>query len=55
MLNALPMVEGIDTKSFGGGKVNFGIRYTGKLDNLWQALQELGLSHEATDNYFIIR
>ncbi len=54
-MDALPMVEGIDTKSFGGGKVNFTIRYTGALDDLWQALQELGLSHEAMDNYFIIR
>lgn len=55
MMSTLPMVEGIDTKSFGGGKVNFSLRYTGSIDNLWQALQEAGLSHEAVDNYFIIR
>ncbi|MBR1904193.1 MAG: hypothetical protein IJ824_03335 [Alphaproteobacteria bacterium] len=54
-LSALPMVENIDTKSFGGGKVNFSLRYTGSLDDLWTALQELGLSHEAADNYYIIR
>lgn len=54
-MDALPMVEGIDTKSFGGGKVNFTIRYTGSLEDLWQAFQELGLSHETIDNYFIIR
>ncbi len=51
----LPMVEGIDTKSFGGGKVHFAIRYTGSLDDLWLAMQELGLSHEQEDNYYIIR
>lgn len=54
-MSSLSMVEGIDTKSFGGGKVNFTIRYTGALEDLWQALQELGLSHETMDNYFIIR
>lgn len=54
-LTNLPMVEAIDTKSFGGGKVNFSIRYTGALDDLWQAMQEMGLSHEAADNYYIIR
>ena len=51
----LPQVEGIDTKSFGGGKVNFSIRYTGTLDDLWTALQEIGFSHEMAGNYFIIR
>lgn len=51
----LPQVEGIDTKSFGGGKVNFSIRYTGALDDLWTALQEIGFSHEMAGNYFIIR
>ncbi|MBQ9035259.1 MAG: hypothetical protein IJ099_04775 [Alphaproteobacteria bacterium] len=54
-LSSLPMVEAIDTKSFGGGKVNFSLRYTGTLDDLWLAMQEIGLSHEAADNYFIIR
>lgn len=49
------MVEGVDTKSFGGGKVNFSIRYIGKLQDLWNALQDNGLSHEAEDNYYIIR
>lgn len=55
MLSALPMVEGVDTKSFGGGKVNFSLRYLGTLDELWTAMQEQGLSHEAADNYYIIR
>lgn len=54
-MSELSVVEGIDTQSFGGGKVNFSIRYTGSLDNLWLALQEIGLSHEAAGNYFIIR
>ncbi len=55
VLSELTMVEGIDTKSFGGGKVNFSIRYTGPLQDLWNALQESGFSHEASDNYYIIR
>ncbi|MBP5352630.1 MAG: hypothetical protein J6Y91_02560 [Alphaproteobacteria bacterium] len=55
MIEDLSQVEGIDTKSFGGGKVNFALRYTGSLDDLWNALQDLGLSHDAADNYFIIR
>lgn len=54
-LSDLEQVEGIDTKSFGGGKVNFAIRYTGSLDDLWAAMQEAGFSHEAEENYFIIR
>jgi hypothetical protein len=55
ILSELPMVEGIDTKSFGGGKVNFSVRYTGSLQDLWNALQENGFSHEAAGNYYIIR
>lgn len=51
----LEQVEGIETKSFGGGKVNFSIRYTGDIEDLWSALQEIGFSHEASGNYFIIR
>ncbi len=54
-LAELEQVEGIDTKSFGGGKVNFAIRYTGSLDDLWLSMQENGFSHEAKENYFIIR
>lgn len=54
-ITSLPQVEGIDTKSFGGGKVNFTIKYTGAIDDLWAALQEIGLSHESAGNYFIIR
>ena len=54
-LSELKSVEGIDTKSFGGGKVNFAVRYTGSLDDLWLEMQENGFSHEAKDNYFIIR
>lgn len=55
LLSELAQVEGIDTKSFGGGKVNFSIRYTGSLDDLWLDMQENGFSHEAKENYFIIR
>ncbi len=55
VLSELPMVEGVDTKSFGGGKVNFSIRYTGSLQDLWNTLQENGFSHEASGNYYIIR
>ena len=55
LITNLPMVENIDTKSFGGGKVNFSIRYTGSLDDLWTALQELGISHEHVENYYILR
>ena len=54
-LSELEQVEGIDTKSFGSGKVNFTVRYSGSLDDLWSAMQENGFSHEAKDNYFIIR
>lgn len=55
MLAKMPMVDGIETKSFGGGKVNFSIRYSGPLEDFWQALQEMGFTHEAADNYYIIR
>ena len=51
----MEQVEGVDTLSFGGGKVNFTIRYRGALDDLWYNLQENGFSHEAVGNYFIIR
>lgn len=54
-ISDLEQVEGIETKSFGGGKVNFSIRYTGDIEDLWTALQEIGFSHEASGNYFIIR
>jgi len=54
-ISNLPQVEGIDTKSIGGGKVNFAVSYTGSLEELWNAMQELGLSHEEADNYFVIR
>lgn len=55
ILADLEPVEGIDTQSFGGGKVNFSIRYTGSLNALWEAMQENGFSHEAAGNYYIIR
>lgn len=54
-LSELDAVEGVETKSFGGGKVNFTINYTGSLEHLWDVLQENGFSHEAVGNYFIIR
>ena len=55
IMASLEPVEGIDTQSFGGGKVNFSIRYIGSLDDLWDAMQENGFSHEAAGNYYIIR
>ena len=54
-LESLEPVEGIETKSFGNGKVNFTIHYSGSLDDLWLNMQENGFSHEAKENYFIIR
>lgn len=54
-LSELDAVEGVETKSFGGGKVNFSINYTGSLEHLWDILQENGFSHESAGNYFIIR
>lgn len=54
-LSELDAVEGVETKSFGGGKVNFSINYTGSLERLWDILQENGFSHESAGNYFIIR
>jgi hypothetical protein len=55
ILAELEPVESIDTQSFGGGKVNFSIRYTGSLNTLWDVLQENGFSHEAAGNHYIIR
>ena len=55
ILAELEPVEGIETKSFGGGKVNFSINYIGTLDNLWEVLQQNGFSREQAGNYFIIR
>ena len=54
-LSEIDQIEGIDTNGFGGGKVNFVIHYSGNLDDLWDALQEQGFSHESAGNYFIIR
>lgn len=54
-LEDLEQIEAVETKSFGGGKVNFVIHYTGSLDDLWQSMQENGFSHEAVENYYIIR
>ena len=54
-LEKLSQVEKVETKSFGSGKVNFVIHYTGSLDDLWLSMQEEGFSHEAKENYYIIR
>ena len=51
----LSNVDSIDTKSMGAGKVNFDIHYSGSIDELWSALQELGISHESMNNYVILR
>ena len=55
VITGLPMVEGLETNSFGGGKVSFVLRYNGALDDLWQALQEQGISHEAVENHYVLR
>lgn len=54
-LKTLENVKMIDTKSMGGGKVNFDLHYTGSLDDLFESLSELGLSHENMENHIIIR
>ena len=54
-LKTLENVKMIDTKSMGGGKVNFDLHYTGSLDDLFESLSELGLSHENMGNHIIIR
>ncbi|MBQ8481776.1 MAG: hypothetical protein IJ532_04515 [Alphaproteobacteria bacterium] len=54
-IEAMEQVEKVETKSFGGGKVNFVIHYTGSPDDLWLSLQEEGFSHEPEENYYIIR
>ena len=51
----LKNIKSIETKSIGGGKVNFDLHYTGSTDELWNSLIELGLSHENKGNYVIIR
>lgn len=54
-ITALPQVDSIDTKSLGGGKVSFSINYNGSQDDLLNSFQELGLSYEANDNFYILR
>lgn len=54
-ITALPQVDGIDTKSIGGGKVSFTVNYNGSLDDLLSSFQELGLSYEANDNFYVLR
>lgn len=54
-LSALENVKFINTKSMGAGKVSFDLHYSGSLEDLWTALQEIGLSHENVGNYVIIR
>lgn len=54
-ITALPQVDGIDIKSLGGGKVSFTINYNGSADELLEALQGLGISHETADNFYILR
>lgn len=54
-ITALPQVDSIDTKSLGGGKVSFSINYNGSQDDLLNSFQELGLSYEASDNFYILR
>ena len=55
LIEELSQVEGVETKSFGGGKVNFSIQYTGSLEDIWTALQDFGISHDKVDNHYIIR
>ena len=42
----LKNIKSIDTKSLGGGKVNFDLHYTGSLEDLYNALPEIGLSYK---------
>ena len=48
-------IKSIDTKSLGGGKVNFDLHYTGSLEDLYNALPEIGLSYKNMGNYIIVR
>lgn len=54
-MSKLPQIEALDTRSFGGGKVNFVIKYRGNIDDLWTALLDMGISHEQEGSYFVIR
>lgn len=54
-LKTLKNVKMIDTKSMGGGKVNFDLHYSGSLDDLLGELPELGLSYENMGNHIVIR
>ena len=54
-LKTLENVKMIDTKGMGGGKVNFDLHYNGSLEDLLDALPELGLSYENMGNYVVIR
>ena len=51
----LKNIKSIDTKSLGGGKVNFDLHYTGTLEELYNALPEIGLSYKDMGNYIIMR
>ena len=51
----LKNIKSIDTKSLGGGKVNFDLHYTGSLEDLYNALPEIGLSYKNMGNYIIVR
>lgn len=54
-ITALSQVDSIDTKSIGGGKVSFTINYNGSLEDLLSSFQELGLSYELNDNFYVLR
>ena len=54
-ITALSQVDSIDTKSIGGGKVSFTINYNGSLEDLLSSFQEIGLSYELNDNFYVLR
>lgn len=54
-ISNLPQVDNIDIKSLGGGKVSFTINFNGSTDELLNAMQEIGLSYETGNNYYILR
>ncbi len=51
----LKNIKSIDAKSIGNGKVSFDLHYEGTLDDLYNALPEIGLSYKNMGNYIIIR
>ena len=51
----LKNIKSIDTKSLGNGKVSFDLHYSGSLEDLYNALPEIGLSYKNMGNYIYVR